>query len=68
MEIGRPSSEAEAAQDNLLRAVATSAHAVAGYTLDRMLLETALKIRDARIDRLALSVDTSEIDNGRAFF
>src|ERR1700731_4802374 len=27
-----------------------------------MLLETALKIREARIDRLALSLDTSESD------
>ena len=38
MEVGEASPEAEAAQDNLLRAVAKSDGASAGYALDRMLL------------------------------
>jgi hypothetical protein len=61
MENGEASPEAEAAQDELLQIVAQSEFAVAGNAaLDRLLLDTVLKVREARGDRLALSADFSE--------
>jgi hypothetical protein len=58
---GEASPEAEAAQDALLQTVAQSDFAVAGNAaLDRLLLDTVLKVREARGDRLALSADFSE--------
>ncbi len=61
MEKGEASPEAEAAQDELLQTVAQSDFAVAGNAaLDRLLLDTALKVREARGDRLAFASDFSE--------
>jgi Protein of unknown function (DUF4239) len=61
MENGEASPEAEAAQDELLQTVAQSDFAVAGNpSLDRLLLDTALRVREARSDRLAFSSDFSE--------
>jgi hypothetical protein len=60
MRDGEPAPEAEDAQDELLRAVTKSAQSAADYALDRMLLDTALKIREARIERLTLSSDYTE--------
>jgi hypothetical protein len=61
MENGEASPEAEAAQDELLQTVAQSEIAVAGNAgLERLLLDTALRIREARSDRLAFSSDFSE--------
>lgn len=62
MRDGEPALEAEAAQDELLQAVAKSDQAAANYALDRMLLDTALKVREARIERLTLSSDFTESD------
>jgi Protein of unknown function (DUF4239) len=62
MRDGEPAPEAETAQDELLKAVAKSDQAAANYALDRMLLDTALKIREARIERLTLSSDYTESD------
>jgi hypothetical protein len=57
---GEASPEAEAAQDGLLKIVA-GAESVpdGGPALDRLLLDIALKIRDARNERLNLSADYS---------
>lgn len=61
MENGKASPEAEAAQDDLLQIVAQSDFAVArNATVDRLLLDTALRVREARGDRLAFSLDISE--------
>jgi Protein of unknown function (DUF4239) len=61
MENGEASPEAEAAQDALLETVAQSDSAVGGNAaLDRLLLDTALRVREARSDRLAFSSDFSE--------
>ncbi len=61
MQNGEASPEAETAQDELLQTVAQSEFAGAGNAeLDRILLDTALKVRDARGDRLAFSSDFSE--------
>jgi hypothetical protein len=61
MENGEASPEAEAAQDELLQTVAQSDFAVAGNgALDRLLLDTALRVREARSDRLAFASDFSE--------
>jgi hypothetical protein len=61
MENGEAAQEAEAAQDALLETVAQSDFAAVGNTaLDRLLLDTALRVRDARSDRLAFSSDFSE--------
>src|SRR5207237_4489091 len=61
MENGEAAPEAEAAQDALLETVAQSDSAVAGNAaLDRLLLDTALRVREARSDRLAFSSDFSE--------
>ena len=61
MENGEASPGAEAAQDELLQTVAQSDFAVAGNAaLDRLLLDTALRVREARNDRLAFSSDFSE--------
>jgi hypothetical protein len=61
MENGEASPEAEAAQDELLQTVAQSDLAAAGkVALDRLLLDTALRVREARGDRLAFSSDFSE--------
>jgi len=62
MRDGEPAPEAEAAQDALLQAVAKPDSVASAYALDRMLLDTALKIREARIERLALSSDYTESD------
>jgi hypothetical protein len=61
MENGEVSPEAEGAQDELLQTVAQSDFSVAGNAaLDRLLLDTALRVREARSDRLAFSSDFSE--------
>jgi hypothetical protein len=60
MENGEASSEAEAAQDELLQTVARSDIALGNAALHRLLLDTALRVREARSDRLALSSDFSE--------
>ncbi len=61
MENGEASPEAEAAQDELLQTVAQSDFAVAGNAaLGRLLLDTALRVREARSDRLAFASDFSE--------
>ena len=61
MENGEAAPEAEAAQDALLETVAQSGFAAAGNAaLDRLLLDTALRVREARSDRLAFSSDFSE--------
>ncbi|MGH6868825.1 MAG: DUF4239 domain-containing protein [Methylocella sp.] len=60
MENGEASPEAEQAQDELLQTVAHSDIALSNAALDGFLLNTALKIREARGDRLALSSDFSE--------
>jgi hypothetical protein len=60
MENGEAAPEAEAAQDELLQTVAQSEIALGNAALDRLLLDTALKVREARGDRLALSSDFSE--------
>ena len=60
MENGEASPEAEAAQDELLQTVAQSDFAAGNAALDRLLLDTVLKVREARGDRLALSADFSE--------
>lgn len=60
MENGEASPEAEAAQDELLQTVAQAEIAPRNAALDSFLLDTALKIREARGDRLALSSDFSE--------
>jgi hypothetical protein len=60
MENGEASPEAEAAQDELLQTVAQSDIAPGNAVLKQLLLETALKIREARGERLALSSDFSE--------
>jgi Protein of unknown function (DUF4239) len=62
MRDGEPAPEAEAAQDELLQVVANSDPMAANYALDRMLLDTALKVREARIERLTLSSDFAESD------
>jgi hypothetical protein len=61
MEYGEASPEAEAAQDELLQTVAQSDFAVAdNAALARLLLDTALRVREARSDRLAFASDFSE--------
>jgi hypothetical protein len=60
MENGEASAEAEAAQDGLLETVAQSDIALGNAALDRLLLDTALRVREARGDRLAFSSDFSE--------
>jgi hypothetical protein len=60
MENGEASPEAEAAQDELLGTVAQSDIAPGNAALDSFLLNTALRVRDARGERLALSSDFSE--------
>ncbi|MDQ6869310.1 MAG: DUF4239 domain-containing protein [Pseudomonadota bacterium] len=60
MENGEASPEAEAAQDELLQTVVQSDIALGNAALDRLLLDTALRVREARGDRLALSSDFSE--------
>jgi hypothetical protein len=60
MENGEASPEAEAAQDELLETVAQSDTAPGNAALDSFLLNTALRVRDARGERLALSSDFSE--------
>jgi Protein of unknown function (DUF4239) len=60
MENGEASPEAEAAQDELLQTVAQSKTALGNAALSGLLLDTALKVRAARGDRLALSSDFSE--------
>jgi len=60
MQNGESSPEAEAAQDALLQSVAQSDIAPGNAALNRLLLETAVKIREARGERLALSSDFSE--------
>ncbi|MGH6852512.1 MAG: hypothetical protein ACREDJ_04795, partial [Methylocella sp.] len=60
MENGEAAPEAEAAQDELLKTVAQSDVAPGNAALNRLLLETAVKIREARGERLALSSDFSE--------
>ena len=61
MENGEAAPEAEAAQDALLETVAQSGFAAAGNAaLDRLLLDTALRVREARSDRLAFASDFSE--------
>jgi hypothetical protein len=60
MENGEASPEAESAQDELLRIVAQSDIAPGNVALDGLLLDTAVKVRKARGDRLALSSDFSE--------
>jgi hypothetical protein len=62
MRDGEPAQEAETAQDELLQAVAELDRIAANNALDRMLLETALKVREARIERLTLSSDYTESD------
>ncbi|MGH6844599.1 MAG: hypothetical protein ACRECU_07745 [Methylocella sp.] len=58
---GEAAPEAEAAQDELLESVAQSSFALADTAaLDRLLLDTAMRVRDARSDRLAFSSDFSE--------
>ncbi len=59
---GEPAPEAEAAQDALLQTVAKPDSVASGNALDRLLLDTALKVREARIERLALSSDFSASD------
>jgi hypothetical protein len=60
---GEAAPEAEAAQDNLLKVVASPQSVPnGGPALDRLLLDVTLKIRDARGDRLSLSADYSESD------
>jgi hypothetical protein len=60
MENGEASPEAETAQDELLQTVAQADIALGNAALDDLLLDTAVKIREARGDRLALSSDFSE--------
>lgn len=60
MENGEAAPEAEAAQDELLQIVAQSDIALGNAALGRLLLDTTVKIRAARGDRLALSSDFSE--------
>ncbi|MDQ6702420.1 MAG: DUF4239 domain-containing protein [Pseudomonadota bacterium] len=60
MENGEAAPEAEAAQDELLQTVAQSDVALGNAALDGLLLDTAVKVREARGDRLALSSDFSE--------
>jgi hypothetical protein len=61
MEDGEASPEAEAAQDQLLRVVSSLEPAPnGGPALDRLLLDMALKVREARGERLTLSADYSE--------
>jgi uncharacterized membrane protein YbaN (DUF454 family) len=60
MENGEASPEAEAAQDELLQTVAQSDTALGDAALNGLLLNTAMKVREARGDRLALSSDFSE--------
>lgn len=60
MQNGESSPEAEAAQDELLETVAQSDTAPGNAALDSFLLNTALRVRDARGERLALSSDFSE--------
>lgn len=58
---GEASSEAEEAQDELLEAVALSDSTETGETaFDRLLLDTALSVREARATRIALSSDFAE--------
>jgi hypothetical protein len=60
MQDGEASAEAEEAQDNLLRVVAQSDFTAGHEGLGRLLLESALKVREARNDRLAFSSDFGE--------
>jgi Protein of unknown function (DUF4239) len=60
MENGEAAPEAEAAQDELLQTVVQSDIALGNAALDGLLLDTAVKVREARGDRLALSSDFSE--------
>ncbi len=60
MENGEASPDAEAAQDELLQTVAQSDVALGDAALGRLLLETAMKVREARGNRLAVSSDFSE--------
>jgi Protein of unknown function (DUF4239) len=58
---GEASAEAEAAQDQLLRIVAQSESVPnGGPAFNRLLVDTALNVRQARDNRLALSADYSE--------
>ncbi|MGO9236616.1 MAG: hypothetical protein ACLP4V_22035, partial [Methylocella sp.] len=53
--------EAESAQDQMLEAVANlEAEPKSSPAITRVMLDTALKIRDARYERLLLSADYSE--------
>ena len=58
---GEASVQAEAAQDRLLRVVAQSESVPnGGAAFNRLLVDTAMNVRQARDDRLALSADYSE--------
>lgn len=58
MEDGNASAEAETAQDQLLKTIAQSEWRSGEF--GRLLLDTAMKVREARAERLALSSDYSE--------
>lgn len=61
MQSGEAAPEAEAAQDELLRIVAQLEFAAPhNAALDRLVLETALKVREARGERLTFSSDFAE--------
>lgn len=61
MEQGEASPEAEMAQDQLFKLIARAEPMPnGGPAIERLLLDIALKIRDARSDRLTLSADYSE--------
>jgi Protein of unknown function (DUF4239) len=58
---GEAAPEAESAQDQMLEAVANlEAEPNSSPAITRVMLDTALKIRDARYERLLLSADYSE--------
>jgi hypothetical protein len=58
---GEAAPEAESAQDRMLEAVANlEAEPKSSPAITRVMLDTALKIRDARYERLLLSADYSE--------
>jgi len=61
MALGKAAPEAESAQDQLLEAVANlEAEPASSPAITRVMLDTALKIRDARYERILLSADYSE--------
>jgi hypothetical protein len=58
---GEAAPDAEIAQDNLLESVANlEAEPSSSAAFERVMLDTAMKIREARAERLALSSDYSE--------